>query len=114
MVLHSSCPLCKDGGRIGFRMCADRETMLLVCDECALVWARPDEVDEAHALDPLLPDFARRLPGVTLADSRWATADEVLAYGWGQWITALNATPRGDTSNDDAMPKATGDDRPTS
>ena len=99
MVLHSSCPVCKDGGHVGFRWCDDQEKLLLVCDECALVWSRPDEVDEAHALDPLLPEFARRLPGLSLANSRWATADEVLAYGWGQYIGAVNVPTRDDADS---------------
>lgn len=75
-------------------MCADRETVVLVCDECAHVWTRPDEVDEGHAFDPLRPDFARHCPGLSLLGSRWATVEEVLGYGWGAWIGALNAIPR--------------------
>lgn len=78
------------------------DTMLLMCDECAFVWTRPDEVEASHAVDPLLPEFARRVPGVTLSDSHWATPDEVLGFGWGQFITALNVTPRDDA--DDSVP----------
>lgn len=96
MIVHSRCPVCKETGWVGFRLTADRETMLLLCDECAMVWTRPDQVDEPHAVDPLRPEFARRLPGVSLGDSQWASLDEVLAYGWGAWITATGAAPRAD------------------
>lgn len=100
MVVHSDCPMCKTGGRVGFRLAADKETMVLLCDECALVWSRPDQVDEAHALDPLRPEFARRLPGLSLSGSDWATIEQVLAYGWGAWISATGATPRDDDGPD--------------
>ena len=96
MIVHSVCPMCKGRGRVGFRLSADRETMVLLCDECAHVWTRPDQVDEARALDPLRPELARRLPGLSLAGSEWATIDEVVAYGWGAWITATNVAPRVD------------------
>lgn len=96
MVVHSNCPVCREGGRVGFRLTADKETMVLLCDECALVWPRPDQVDEAHALDPLRPEFSRRLPSLSLTGSEWATMEQVLAYGWGAWISATGAKPRED------------------
>lgn len=68
--------------------------MLLVCDECAFVWRSPDEVDARHAIDLLGPEFSRRLPGVSLSASRWAVPEEVLAYGWGGSVSALNAQAR--------------------
>jgi hypothetical protein len=95
LVLHSECPICiNPQARIGFRLASDGATMILLCDECAHVWLRPDEVDAAHALDPLRPELGRRLPGVSLEGSRWATPDEVLGYGWGAYIAALGAAPR--------------------
>lgn len=92
MVTRSTCPTCKDG-RVGFRLNADGETLVLVCDECAYIWTSPQTVDETHAIDPLQPDFKRRFPGLSLVDSRWATTDEVLAYGWAPYIEAVTARP---------------------
>lgn len=51
-------------------------------------------MDAAHAIDPLRPELARRLPGLSLAGSEWASFDQVLAYGWGAWIAATNVRPR--------------------
>src|SRR5438105_2062990 len=85
MIVCCQCPTCHEGP-VGYRLCADRQTMVLLCDNCALVWMHPNKVDDAHAADPLNPEFTRRHPSVELRSSRWATAEEIGSYGWGAYL----------------------------
>ena len=85
MIACSPCPSCGEG-QVGYRLCGDRETVVLLCDNCALVWMHPNKVDADHARDPLNPEFARIHPQVELRASRWAEAKEIEAWGWGVYI----------------------------
>ncbi|MBX3168136.1 MAG: hypothetical protein KF760_12030 [Candidatus Eremiobacteraeota bacterium] len=71
---------------MGYRLCSNRETVVLLCDNCALVWMHPNKVDADQARDPLHPDFARQHPQVELRSSRWATRPEIEAWGWGIYL----------------------------
>lgn len=59
---------------------------MLLCEECALVWVHPAKVSAETAQDPLAPEFARRHPGVDLRNSRWATEQDVQAWGWSAYL----------------------------
>lgn len=85
MIVCCQCPSCEDGP-VGYRMCANREAVVLLCENCALVWMHPNKVDRDHALDPLNPDFSRRHPQVELRSSRWATQAEIEEWGWGAYL----------------------------
>ena len=85
MIEFASCPGCHDG-KVGFRLCSDNETVVLLCEECALVWTHPSPFDAAHARDPLSADFQRKHPGIKLRPSRWAEPKEIEAYGWAAYL----------------------------
>lgn len=85
MIAVAECPSCKEG-QLGYRLCANRETVVLLCENCALVWTHPNRLGAEQARDPLNPDFARQHPQVQLRSSRWATAEEVTAWGWGAYL----------------------------
>lgn len=96
MVIAAPCPLCEGDGHLGFRLCSDDETMVIVCDGCAHVWMDPVHLRVEHACDPLRPDFRRHYPRCALVPSRWATREEVDAYGWGLFVPPSAAAPAGD------------------
>ncbi|MBS2038708.1 hypothetical protein JST97_27250 [bacterium] len=85
MIVCCPCPSCQEGS-VGYRLCANRETVVLLCDNCALVWMHPNQVDADHARDPLNPEFARQHPQVGLRSSRWANQTEVNDWGWGVYL----------------------------
>lgn len=85
MIVCCPCPSCQEG-TVGYRLCANRETVVLLCDNCALVWMHPNQVDAEHARDPLNPEFARQHPQVGLRSSRWASQSEVNDWGWGVYL----------------------------
>ena len=85
MISVAECPHCQEG-QVGYRLCANRETVVLLCENCALVWTHPNQLSAAKARDPLDPDFARQHPQVQLRSSRWASAEEVNAWGWSAYL----------------------------
>ncbi|MFN8606066.1 MAG: hypothetical protein U0931_00950 [Vulcanimicrobiota bacterium] len=85
MIVCCPCPSCLEGS-VGYRLCANRETVVLLCDECAMVWMHPNKVTAEQARDPLNPDFARQHPQVGLRSSRWASQDEIEKWGWGVYL----------------------------
>lgn len=85
MISLGQCPLCQDG-KLGFRLCSDRQTVVVLCDTCAMIWGNPDKLDEAHAFDPLDPNLRRKHPGADLRPSQWARPEDVEAFGWGRYL----------------------------
>lgn len=81
------CPVCDSGTR-GFRLCSDRMTVVVMCDECDATWLDARCVDVSEVVYPQLPDF--RLPGrscsIAAPSSRWATQLEIEASGWGDLV----------------------------
>jgi hypothetical protein len=75
-------------GEIGFRLCADGKTIILMCDECHAVWLDPEHLEIERFLSPQPPEFV--VPGlkcsVRFPESRWATREEVTNYGWSDYI----------------------------
>ena len=67
-------------------MGSDGETLVLICDSCGFVWMHPARLEPEHAEDPLDPGFERRHPGLSLRPSRWATVEQVQAYGWAAYL----------------------------
>lgn len=85
MIVAGPCPDCQEG-QIGYRLCANRETVTLLCENCAMVWTHPQKLTADDARDPLNPEFARRHPDVQLRSSRWANKEEIARWGWGGYI----------------------------
>ena len=105
MIVCCQCPSCEEGP-VGYRLCANRETIVLLCDNCALVWMHPNKVDKEHARDPLNPDFARQHPQVGLRSSRWATEEEIEKWGWGVYLLKPSDLVRDDHARQDTDPTA--------
>jgi hypothetical protein len=88
IIVQDFCPFEGDYGQIGFLLCSDHQTLVLMCDECNRIWKRPDELEDAHALFAEPPDFL--IPGLECSarapQSRWATQSEVMSYGWSAYI----------------------------
>lgn len=85
--IDSYCPICCEG-TIGFVLCSDQKTMVLVCDECESTWLDPSNVSPIQVLYPKAPDF--KVPGLECSikapDARWATREEIMQKGWGHYI----------------------------
>ncbi len=82
------CPFEGSYGQIGFLLCSDQQTIVLMCDECNQIWLSPDAVDVEHALFVEPPAFL--VPGFDYSIqsplARWATRSEVISYGWSAYI----------------------------
>jgi hypothetical protein len=79
--VSTPCPACGEG-LLGFQMCSDGKTIVLVCDECDAVYLRPDAITRETALFPSWPDFLIEGLGcsiATAAGARWATLEEIRA-----------------------------------
>jgi hypothetical protein len=79
----SECPICGTGAR-GFRLCSDRRTVVVMCDECDSVWIDAMRLEPSEVVYPRPPDFVP--DGLTYSiaspESRWATRSEVQLAGW--------------------------------
>jgi hypothetical protein len=88
MISVGPCPVCKSG-QVGFRVCANREKVVLLCDQCALVWMHPNQITPEKAEDPMGAEFARRHPDARLRPSRWAESEDVQHFGWGAYLLTV-------------------------
>ena len=88
VIAQDFCPFEGDYGQIGFLICSDQQTLVLMCDECSRIWRHPDALDDEHALFAEPPDFL--VPGldcsVKAPQGRWATRSEVESFGWSAYI----------------------------
>lgn len=77
------CSRCR-AGVLGFRRCSDKATIVLMCDECHLVWLRPDRIAVEEGISPDPPAFV--VPGLTCSIKRpeadWATREDIKRVGW--------------------------------
>lgn len=94
IVAQYSCPFDGPYGQIGFRLCSDGKTIVLMCDECGAVWLSPEFIEADNFLRVLPPNFV--IPGIQCSvqfpESRWATRNEIIQYGWGNFILAENSS----------------------
>lgn len=80
------CPVCGTGS-VGFMLCGDSAALVIMCDECDALWATPDNWTKTPAVYAQPPDFL--VPGVDQSiapPARWATAQEVEARGWSEYV----------------------------
>ena len=81
--VNTGCPLCGKGGQLGFRLCDDSRTIVLMCDECDSIWADPRNVAIENILGVEAPKW--QITGLSCgigAGSRWAKHDEIDAAGY--------------------------------
>jgi hypothetical protein len=88
VIVQDSCPFEGPYGQIGFLLCSDHQTIVLMCDECNRIWLHPERLEADHALfaeppDFLVPDFECSIRAPL---SRWATRAEIELYGWSTFI----------------------------
>ena len=107
MISVGPCPVCETG-EVGYRLCSNRETVVLMCEECALVFMHPAQVVREKAEDPVGVDFARRHPDCKLRPSRWAEAEDVQRFGWGSYILTVKQIlegPAGGVNESPTLPE---------
>lgn len=89
--LAGICPIC-GAGVLGFRLCSDGATIVVMCDECDAIWLDARQLDRALAMSTEPPEF--QVPGLSCSISspraRWAKKPELEAAGWddliaGEW-----------------------------
>jgi hypothetical protein len=88
LVAQNHCPFDGPYGQICFRLCANGESIVLMCNECDAVWLEPEHFEIDYFLSPQPPDFL--VPGTNCSvggpKSRWASKDEVSKKGWSSFI----------------------------
>ncbi len=94
LVAQYYCPFDGPYGQIGFRLCSDGKTIVLMCDECDAIWEHPDHLKAENYISAEPPDFY--LPDIKCSVkaplSRWATREEVIKSGWQNFIIGENTT----------------------
>ena len=87
LYVQIGCPVCRTGV-IGIRRCADGKSLVLMCEECETVWASPDRLDGANALEAEPPGFTVEQLGVAIAggSAGWATEAEIASKGWSKAV----------------------------
>ena len=88
--IEAECPAC-GAGIVGFRVCSDRTTLVLMCDECDAIWTSPILISLDTALFPSAPDFRVAALDCSLRGSRWAVEEEVIRWGWGLYMGGPDA-----------------------
>lgn len=86
--INELCPICH-AGAIGFRMCSNGTTVIMMCDECNAVWLRPDSVLSELAIFPKSPAYIveeYQCSIDSVAGARWASKDEIMAAGFYNFI----------------------------
>lgn len=89
MFYARDCPICGADGAVGFRMCSDGKTIVLVCDECDSVWLRPDQITGETLILASGPDLIIEGLGCSISvahGAHWATLDEIRAAGLERFI----------------------------
>ena len=78
VTIKARCGICGTGP-LGFRLCDDGMTVVVLCDECDTVWLDATQIESATALYPSGPKML--IPGTTLsikqAPARWASQEEI-------------------------------------
>jgi hypothetical protein len=87
MIHAGACDFCDHQGWLGFYLCGDNETIVLLCDECDTVYASP--TDKNRGVPTRLgepPEYLVEALDTSIAGGRDATRDEIIARGWGAFI----------------------------
>lgn len=87
MIHAGACDFCDHQGWLGFYLCGDQETIVLLCDECDTVYSSP--LDKNRGNPTRLsdaPEYRVEALNVSIAGGRDATRAEVAAKGWGAYV----------------------------
>ena len=87
-MLHAgACDFCSKQGWLGFYLCDDHETIVLLCVECETVYLSPEDRDRGSRarVSDTLPYIVEPI-NVPIVGGRDATSIEVTARGWGARI----------------------------
>jgi hypothetical protein len=88
------CPREGPFGQLQFFYCPISKKIFLMCDECSSIWLDPlilnIQIDFPYAENPKISQspsevFIREL-GCCLAETREATKEEIIQYGWADYI----------------------------
>ena len=72
-------------GLLGFFMCDDQKTMILLCDECDIAYGSPEDLHAGQP--PLIPEAGWiDALGVSYLDGRDATRLEIETKGWTEFV----------------------------
>lgn len=85
--IESRCAICGQG-HLAFRLCSDKKTIVIKCEECLTVYFDPGEIDGDKSVSPdrRTGDIQCIGTSVTAPGSRWAVEDEVRRAGWGAYV----------------------------
>lgn len=82
------CTICQSGA-IGFRLCSNGTTLVMMCDECNAVWLNAYAVSAKSAVFPVSPNYDIEDLQCSVAStegSRWATLEEINSAGLGTLV----------------------------
>lgn len=87
MIHSGACDFCDQQGWVGFYLCGDGQTLVLLCDECDTVYVSPLHLNQG-APDRLEgpPDYVVKSLNISIAGGRDATREEIIAMGWDNHI----------------------------
>jgi len=88
------CPRCGDYGQLRFLYCSENTRVFLYCHECDAYWMDPPEFQvelSSRFYDKnqkIILDRDLVIPGIGCPYSkiRYATLDEIIAFGWEKYI----------------------------
>lgn len=94
---HLPCP--RDGlaGQLEFHYCPRSKKVFLICDECLSIWLDPQNMDRRQIDPPYLDVETLGWPespgdvfindiGCSYNDTREATEEEIIQFGWVEYI----------------------------
>ncbi|RVU04131.1 hypothetical protein EOE18_13265 [Novosphingobium umbonatum] len=81
------CHFCGEQGSLGFYLCNDQQTLIILCDECNTVYTAPEKIEQGiYSYLGSPPDYLIEGLDVSVVGGRDATRDEIKAAGWLHYI----------------------------
>ncbi len=83
-----TCQLCEQGGIYAY-VCGAKSPLVLLCEECTVIWREPANLGETP-LFPCTNGFVAELDAsIYEPGARWAYASEVRQAGWPETFVRL-------------------------
>jgi hypothetical protein len=83
MYHNGLCPLCQQGF-LGFWVCDDQKTMIIICDDCEAAYRSPADVASGRATLDRSGHISEL--GISYLNGRDASRGEIVSLGWGAFI----------------------------